>query len=338
MRYQLAPLLAIAVGFLATSKLFAQDANISLDAIRSAISKAIPQLEKGAAGSADQRTCFTCHNQALPVFALVEAKRRGFSVDETNLKQQIVHTTEHLQRGRKEYLEGRGQGGRVLTAGYALWALEAGGCEPDELTTAVTSYLIDYQKESARWSHPGNRPPSSGSDFTTTYVALRGLAVFGTDEQRAKIDQRKAAIRDWLINANPTETEDRVFRLRSLAYVDAPPDIVQMAADVLIESQRDDGGWSQLPDMQSDAYATATALAALLEDGGVAANEPIIQRGIQYLLDTQLDDGTWHVVTRAKGFQTYFESGFPHEKDQFISIAASSWATLALTLTLPESP
>ena len=35
---------------------------------------------------------------------------------------------------------------------------------------------------------------------------------------------------------------------------------------------------------------------------------------------------------------TYFESGFPHGKDQFISIAASSWATTALALSLPVSP
>ncbi len=59
---------------------------------------------------------------------------------------------------------------------------------------------------------------------------------------------------------------------------------------------------------------------------------------MRYLVDTQLEDGSWHVVTRAKPFQTYFETGFPHGKDQFISIAASSWATLALVLTIPESP
>src|SRR5262249_13807004 len=47
---------------------------------------------------------------------------------------------------------------------------------------------------------------------------------------------------------------------------------------------------------------------------------------------------TWYVRSRSKPFQTYFESGFPHGKDQFISLAASSWATTALALALPENP
>jgi hypothetical protein len=44
-----------------------------------------------------------------------------------------------------------------------------------------------------------------------------------------------------------------------------------------------------------------------------------------------LDDGTWHVRSRAIGFQPYFETGFPHRRDQFISAAATAWAVMALT-------
>ena len=49
-----------------------------------------------------------------------------------------------------------------------------------------------------------------------------------------------------------------------------------------------------------------------------------------YLLRTQLEDGTWFVRSRAFGFQPYFESGFPHGRNQFISAAATSWAAMAL--------
>src|SRR5262245_47690417 len=41
------------------------------------------------------------------------------------------------------------------------------------------------------------------------------------------------------------------------------------------------------------------------------------------------------VKTRSRPFQVYFESGFPYEKDQWISISATSWATAALALTVP---
>jgi len=37
-------------------------------------------------------------------------------------------------------------------------------------------------------------------------------------------------------------------------------------------------------------------------------------------------------------FQPYFESGFPHGKDQWISVAGTNWATMALTLTMPVRP
>jgi hypothetical protein len=320
------------------SSLLADDSVASPEKISAAIKKSIPLLEKGAKGSAEERTCFTCHNQAVPVLALAEVRKRGFAIDEENFENQLQHTAAHLERGKKNYLNGRGQGGRVISAGYALWTLEAGGRAPDDATAAVTSFLLEYQKDQTHWKQPGRRPPSSGSDFTTTYVALRGLATFGTEQQQLKIEARNETIGKWLLDENPQDTEDRVFRLWALPYVDASEDAMKKAAAELIDSQQDDGGWAQTGEMSSDAYATATVLVALLRTGAVSADHAAVRRGVQYLLRTQLDDGSWHVKTRAKPFQTYFESGFPHGKDQFISIAASSWSTLALVLTLPESP
>ena len=69
--------------------------------------------------------------------------------------------------------------------------------------------------------------------------------------------------------------------------------------------------------------------------GSITATEPAYARGLQWLLKSQLADGSWHVVSRAKPFQKYFESGYPHGKDQFISITAACWATTALALALP---
>jgi hypothetical protein len=112
---------------------------------------------------------------------------------------------------------------------------------------------------------------------------------------------------------------------------------VKKAVDVLLTKQRTDGGWSQTDDMTSDAYATATVVTALQEIGRLPADHPAILSGCRYLIDTQLNDGTWQVKTHAKPIQTYYESGFPHGADQFISIAATAWATLALAQNLPET-
>ena len=66
-----------------------------------------------------------------------------------------------------------------------------------------------------------------------------------------------------------------------------------------------------------------------------ATDDPTYLRGLAYLLADQREDGSWHVVSRSKPFQPYFESGFPHGKDQFVSMAASGWATAALVLACP---
>lgn len=310
----------------------ADDLQPNEEPMRAAIRKAIVLLDAASAGSANKRKCFTCHNQALPVMALAEAKNRGYEVDAENFTRQIKHTVDHLKRGRKSYLEGKGQGGRVLTAGYAMWTLEAGAWQADETTAAVNSFLLSYQKDADHWAHPGNRPPSSGSDFTTTYVALRALEHFGTDEQQQSITARRDVVRGWLLKAEPKDTEDRVFRLRSMKYADVEEPQIRTAAEVLLNEQHEDGGWAQLPDGTSDAYATASVLTAFLRTESLGVDSDGCRRAVKFLLDTQQGDGSWQVATRAKPFQTYYETGFPHGKDQFISVTATSWALIALLL------
>ena len=95
-----------------------------------------------------------------------------------------------------------------------------------------------------------------------------------------------------------------------------------------------DGGWSPQASMESDAFATGLTLYALDVGGGVPTSHEAYQRGVAYLLKTQLDDGSWHVKTRAKPVQVYFDNGDPHGKDQFISIAATSWSVAALARTI----
>ena len=89
----------------------------------------------------------------------------------------------------------------------------------------------------------------------------------------------------------------------------------------------------QLPTMSADAYATGQALHAL-NAAGISPHSEAYQKGAAYLLRTQLDDGTWLVRSRGFGFQPYFETGFPHGRDQFISAAATSWAVMALAAAI----
>ena len=88
--------------------------------------------------------------------------------------------------------------------------------------------------------------------------------------------------------------------------------------------------------MQADAYATGSVLVALNKAGNIAARNEVWSKGVAYLLDAQKPDGSWHVTSRATPEQEYFESGFPHGKDQFISAFATGWAAETLLLYLSE--
>lgn len=306
-------------------------------AVKAAIQKSIPLIEKASAVSARERKCFTCHNQAMAVLVLDEAKERSFTIDEANFQLQVDHTTAHLKRGLKNYLSGKGQGGGPDTASYALWTLELADYKPNEVTAAVTGYLLERNKDKAHWIRNSTRAPSMSSDTNTNYFVIRALKTYGTKEQNPQIKARIKQAQEWLLNLKPNSTEERVFQLRSFLYLDIEESIIKAAIEELIQLQNVDGGWSQLPTMKSDAYATGTVLVALLRSGQVSTDHPVIARGIKYLIDSQQPDGSWHVASRAKPFQTYFETGYPHEKDQFISVTASSWATVALLLTLPKT-
>src|SRR3954469_3201666 len=97
-------------------------------AIRAAIGKSLPLLERSAQISMKERKqCFTCHNQGLPILALTTAQTRGLSIDAENLKSQLKFTADFLAKNKTNYLQGKGQGGQAHTAGYALWTLENGG-------------------------------------------------------------------------------------------------------------------------------------------------------------------------------------------------------------------
>ena len=268
---------------------------------------------------------------------MVESVRRGFDVNAENLQRQVERTHKHLESGQKSYLEGKGQGGGVDTAGYALWTLQDGGHGSDEVITTVTQWMLKKQNEAGFWKCSSNRPPSEASNFTTTYLALRALSHFGLDAQNEAIQRATASATHWLTETEAQDTEDQVFRLLAFGYGDFPETVTAAAVDRLKQQQHDDGGWSQQPQMKSDAYATATVLYALRLAGAIDNDDDAWKGGIRFLLDQQLEDGSWHVKSRSKPFQTYFETGFPHGTDQFISTTATAWATIVLLQSLPES-
>jgi hypothetical protein len=266
------------------------------------------------------------------------ARSRGLAIDVEAVQGAVALTAADLESALASYRKGEGQPGGVTRAAYALWALEEGGYSTDEITAAVTGYLVKADMRRDHWTTSSRRPPIEASNYTATALALRALRYYGVRSQTGIAEDRGRRARAWLAVGRPADTEDRVFRLWGLKYADATPEERRAVARDLLAAQRDDGGWAQTDKLKSDAYATGSALVALHQAGGLAADDPGYRRGVAFLLRTQRADGTWYVASRSKPFQPYFESGFPYGKDQFIAVAASGWAAAALALALPLAP
>jgi hypothetical protein len=285
----------------------------------------------------EETSCFSCHHQALPVMSSALARSRGLKTDWQAALGQMEFTRGVFSSRLEEIRKGNRVGGRAPTAAYVLVSLAAADEPADETTDALVEYLLLRQKEDGSWRFHSDRPPSGSSPFTATALAVRGLRHYASDTRKEKVEEQVALARDWILGATPENTEDKTFRLLGLKWADAAREKIREAATDLLADQREDGGWAQQPGMESDAYATGEVLVALREAAGHSTESNAYARGTTYLLETQLPDGSWHVATRAKPIQEYFESGFPHGKDQFISMSATAWATMALLHTLPPT-
>jgi len=126
---------------------------------RTAVASAVPRLVAGAAGHAEQKSCFACHNQAYPLLALSAARDRGFDVPKEFFKAQREHVAEFLASNKKPFGEGKGTGGQAATASYALFTLELAGHAPDETTAVVAEYLLNFEPARDHWRTTSNRPP-----------------------------------------------------------------------------------------------------------------------------------------------------------------------------------
>jgi N-acyl-D-amino-acid deacylase len=307
----------------------AEDQPMGPERIRQAVEAGLRTIEKSSAEYPEHRSCFSCHHQTLPMQTMVSARKRGFKVNEAILRDQAQLTYDFFKARLENLRSGTGIGGRAMTVSFGLWALDLGNWKSDDITSAMVSFLLKNQEADGHFSSNLNRPPLEDSIVTSTAVVAYYMQKFGPADQKAEVERSVNSARDWLLKAPVSSQEDRNSKLWGLNLLAAGKEHAEKARKEIWAAQRADGGWAQLAGMQSDAYATGQTL-FVLEETGTPAAHPGYQRGVRFLLETQLKDGSWFVKTRSKPVQTFFDSGFPHGKDQFISISATSWAVAAL--------
>lgn len=293
--------------------------------IRHAINRALPPIERSTSGFIAKRTCVSCHHNILPILMFQLARERGVSFD-PGVMNSVESMTFGSLRDPKAFEK---ISDPTPNDSFLLMAAQAARLAPDSVTSAYARRLIQWQRD-GHWITSDFRPPHSSSYFTATATAVRAIQIYAPDARDCI-----ARARQWLARTKPASTEDASFRLMGLVWSGAPKSDIEGAGRDLLAMRDKSGAWPELPGYPPDAYSTGESLFALHEAGLTAPD-----RAYRFLLSTQASDGTWRVHTRmlspADVSPPYFTTGFPYDKDEYISYTGSVWATMALLATLPR--
>jgi ankyrin repeat protein len=296
---------------------------------REAITKALAASRDPATNFLATGGCLSCHAQHLNGLAVSAAKLLGIQAD-YELEAREARATATLRSGIEQQLfQVQDPSAGVDSQQFSLMQMAGSGLAPTLATDSLVHHIAAMQRKEGDWPNYGSvRPPLEDGGFSHTAKGIRALSLYAIPGRKAEFDGRVARAAAWLEAAEPLTTEDRTMQILGIAW--AGHQVPAYRVRQLVSKQRSDGGWGQTDHLGSDAYATGEALWALHETG-MAPSDPVYRHGVDFLLQTQQEDGTWHVVTRALGFQPYFQSGFPYGHDQWISQAGTAMASIALT-------
>jgi hypothetical protein len=297
---------------------------------REALERSLPLLQGSDTMFLQKAGCVSCHNNTMTAATVATARAIGVPIDRRAADASVKKVADYIESWRERALQGVGIPGDTETMSAILIDLGANHYPADPATDALARLIRLQQFPDGHWQPLAHRPPIEASDIQVTATALRALQLYAPAAQKAEFDQTVKRAASWLGSSKPADTQDRAMVLMGLGWSGAASSAIMSAVKALRADQRPDGGWAQLPTLQSDAYATGQALVALGEAAGVASTDPGFAKGIKFLMSTQRADGSWYVQTRVIPLQPYFESNFPYGHDQWISAAATNWASQAL--------
>jgi squalene-hopene/tetraprenyl-beta-curcumene cyclase len=288
-----------------------------------------------------EKTCSTCHHGTMTVFAMAEAKSQGYDVPAETMADMVKWTKDRLLEKIDLPRDTRPGWSMVNTPAMYL-SLMAQTVPKQEAVTAdelkrIAAHLVRHQEADGAWAWssapPKNRPPPFfESDEVATilgYVSL-GPQVPASAEEKSEVRDARTKAAAWLEKSTPNDTTQAiVYRLLRRIRDAEPPESLQPAIDEFLGRQNMDGGWGQLKEAPSDAYATGQAL-YILNLSGVKSDRPEIQRAAALLVSTQKEDGSWPMTARSH------EGATPANNPVPITYFGSAWGTLGLARTVPK--
>lgn len=317
----------------------------SQEQVRANVTRSLAFLEQEGLKWKEEKKCASCHHIPFMVWAMSEAAAHSYQVNTqvlqettawllTNPEAKILPAADET---RPDYL------GLSLATIYSLLATTSEG-DPNLAASrlALGKHVTDRQDPVGKWELPkANRAPLSASAQSLTFLAMLGLpATDAVGQPLPTVLTGRERANAWLAaeakeDTNQTQALRLMYATRAQSTQEpatCDPALVPALVDQILARQNADGGWSQTPEMPSDAYATGQSLSAL----GVLRLEPsiaAIDRARQFLLSTQLENGSWTMTSRPMPDK-------PDDKGANnlapITYAGTAWATIGLIKSAPK--
>ena len=289
--------------------------------------KAVGFLDAAALTWQKKRTCFACHSDYAFLLA------RPAVTHEVTAHRQIREAAEHLATHPRK------TGYRATEAVMIASVLAQNDAATTGRLHPATRQALDrmwtHQRDDGGWKWLNdNKPPSEIEEHYGVTMAAIGVGM-APEHYRNTAAARKGLekIRAYLRNNPPANMHSRAMKMLASLRVDGIMTQAQrkkVMAD-LFDLQKSDGGWNLATlgrnwkradgtpqDYEtSDGYGTGFAIHAL-RSAGVSADDPRIQKGIQWLKTNQRVSGRW------------FTRSMDKDSRQFITHSGTAYAILAL--------
>jgi hypothetical protein len=301
-----------------------------------AIANGLAYLDEYGANWMESRKCSSCHHLAQTVWVLSEAKAAGYKIDEKFLSEVSTFLTAADNRAKifADAADKRPEAQQLsvgaVYALFALSALERPTKEVRELQAKSVKHILERQDKDGGWA-TNLRPPVIGDKAVSNALIALSLAT-----SKLEGDQAVASKAAWEKSlkqlGEPKQPAELQFPVLKLWLQSKAGDTVgaKATAEKIVSLQNKDGGWGQLKDAPSDAWATGQTL-YVLSVAGRKSDDPAIQKGRDWLVKSQLADGSWLMKSRPFGPENKTAKNL-----EPITYSSTSWALLGLIRSTPK--
>jgi len=324
----------------ATSPLVAQTP-ASPEAVHVAVERGIGFLTKEAVNWIHDKKCASCHHAPMMLWSLGEARDRGFTIDTAAYEEVAKFSLTPFAQPAADPaapapatpVAGAPEEKKVSLPIIYLALSSRGAAVDDPLyKSAAAQFSANFKaklNDENHWDPKFSRPPVFDEPTITTL-----FAILATESPALRDDADLAPLREKALAslANSKLESNQALNLQLLVN-EAQPKPGFDAASVrerLLQQQKEDGSWSQMPEMDGDAYATGQTLYAL-SHAGIDAQHPAVDRARQFLLSKQQADGSWAMNSRPFG-----PEGKIAQDLRPIAYYGTAWATLGLLQSIDK--